>query len=98
MGSEWILGDWLGVWSRWKDGIRMDFRRLAGRVEWNQLAQDRDRWRAPMNTVMNLRVWRHGVSYVITTPGSFKSLRQQRETLSPLLLDIMAGLIEGMRF
>jgi hypothetical protein len=27
-----------------------------GRVEWIQLAQDRDRWRALVNTVMNLRV------------------------------------------
>jgi hypothetical protein len=30
--------------------------RLVGGVEWIQLAQDRDRWRALMNTVMNLRV------------------------------------------
>jgi hypothetical protein len=27
-----------------------------GDVEWIQLAQDRDRWRAVVNTVMNLRV------------------------------------------
>jgi hypothetical protein len=27
-----------------------------GNVEWIQLAQDRDRWRALVNTVMNLRV------------------------------------------
>jgi hypothetical protein len=30
--------------------------RLAGDVEWIQLAQDRDRWQAVVNTVMNLRV------------------------------------------
>jgi hypothetical protein len=30
--------------------------RLAGGVEWIQLAQDRDRWLATVNTVMNLRV------------------------------------------
>jgi hypothetical protein len=29
---------------------------LAGSVEWIQLAQDRDRWRALVNTVMILRV------------------------------------------
>jgi hypothetical protein len=27
-----------------------------GRVEWIHLAQDRDRWRAVVNAVMNLRV------------------------------------------
>jgi hypothetical protein len=30
--------------------------RLAGGVEWIHLAQDRDRWRAVVNAVMNLRV------------------------------------------
>jgi hypothetical protein len=42
---------------RWEDGIRMDLRKLIwGRVDWVQLAQDRDRWRAVVSTVMNLRV------------------------------------------
>jgi hypothetical protein len=39
------------------DGIRMDLRETGwGSVDWIQLAQDRDRWRAVVNTVMNLRV------------------------------------------
>jgi hypothetical protein len=42
---------------RWEDGYRMDFREIGwGSVDWIQLAQDRDRWRALVNTVMNLRV------------------------------------------
>jgi hypothetical protein len=42
---------------RWENGIRMDLRKISwGSVEWIQLAQDRDRWRAFVNTVMNLRV------------------------------------------
>jgi hypothetical protein len=42
---------------RWEDGIRMYLREIGwGSVEWIQLAQDRDRWRALVNTVMNLRV------------------------------------------
>jgi hypothetical protein len=42
---------------RWEDGIRMDLKEIGwGSVDWIQLAQDRDRWLALMNTVMNLRV------------------------------------------
>jgi hypothetical protein len=42
---------------RWKDEIRMDLREIGwGSVDWTQLAQDRDRWRALVNTVMNLPV------------------------------------------
>jgi hypothetical protein len=42
---------------RWEDGIRMDLREIGwGRVDRIQLARDRDRWRALVNTVMNLRV------------------------------------------
>jgi hypothetical protein len=42
---------------RWEDGIRMDLREIGwGGVEWIHLAQHRDRWRAVVNAVMNLRV------------------------------------------
>jgi hypothetical protein len=42
---------------RWEDGIRMDLREIGwGGVEWIQLAQDRDRRWALVNTVMNMRV------------------------------------------
>jgi hypothetical protein len=42
---------------RWEDGIRMDLREICWEsVDGIQLAQDRDRWRALVNTVMNLRV------------------------------------------
>jgi hypothetical protein len=42
---------------RWEDGIRMDLMEIGlGSVDWIQLAQDRNRWRARINTVMNLRV------------------------------------------
>jgi hypothetical protein len=37
---------------RWEDGVRMDL----GGVDWIRLAQDRDRWRAVVSAVMNLRV------------------------------------------
>jgi hypothetical protein len=42
---------------RWENGIRMNLRETGwGSVDWIQLAQDRDRWRALANTVMNLWV------------------------------------------
>jgi hypothetical protein len=42
---------------RWEDGIRMNLREIGfGSVDWIQLAQDRDRWRAVVSAVMNLRV------------------------------------------
>ena len=42
---------------RWEDNIKMDLREMGGRCgNWMELAQDRDRWRALVSTVMNLRV------------------------------------------
>jgi hypothetical protein len=42
---------------RWEDNIRMDLREVGwGGMDWINLAQDRDRWRAFVNAVMNLRV------------------------------------------
>jgi hypothetical protein len=42
---------------RWEEGNRMDLREIGcGSVDWIQLAQDRDQWRALVNTVMDLRV------------------------------------------
>ena len=42
---------------RWEDNIKMDLQEVGGCCEdWMELAQDRDRWRALVDTVMNLRV------------------------------------------
>jgi hypothetical protein len=42
---------------RWEDNIKMDLREVGcGSADWFDLAQDRDRWRAVVHTVMNLRV------------------------------------------
>ena len=41
---------------RWEDNIKMDFQEVVEGGDWKELAQDRDRWRALVNTVMNFRV------------------------------------------
>jgi len=44
-------------WRRWEDNIKMDFQEVGcGAMDWIELAQERDRWRALVNAVMNLRV------------------------------------------
>ena len=41
---------------RWDDNIKTDLEEEGGGGDWMELAQDRDRWRALVNRVMNLRV------------------------------------------
>jgi hypothetical protein len=41
---------------RWEDNIKMDLQKVRGGCgDWMELAQDRDRWRALVSTVMNFR-------------------------------------------
>jgi hypothetical protein len=42
---------------RWEDNIKLDHGEIGfGDVDWIHLAQDRDRWRALVNTVMSVLV------------------------------------------
>ena len=42
---------------RWEDNIKMDLQEMGGGCgDWMDLAQDRERWRTLVSTVMNLRV------------------------------------------
>jgi hypothetical protein len=42
---------------RWEDNIKMDLRETAcGGMDWSDLAQNRDQWRAVVNTLMKLRI------------------------------------------
>jgi hypothetical protein len=81
---------------RWEDGIRTDLREgdWEGGVEWIQLAQDRDRWRAVVNAVMNLRVLAPQSKLVgqyikighfhFLSCASFKILSRSHSILQPL--------------
>ena len=60
--THFILPDFvtlaaLGDRRRWVDNIRVDLQEVGcGYMDWIGLAQDRDRWRALVSAVMNLRV------------------------------------------
>ena len=42
---------------RWEDNIKMDLQEVeCGGMDWIELSQDKDRWRALLNAVMNLPV------------------------------------------
>jgi hypothetical protein len=42
---------------RWGDNIKLDLQEVGyGGMDWIEVAQHRDRWRAGVNVVMNLRI------------------------------------------
>jgi hypothetical protein len=74
MGSKWTLGRSAG----------------GGGVEWIHLAQDRDRWQAVVNAVMNLRVvsapsWLHLRVFFIFVDYPRKHIFQQTQIIGSLL-------------
>jgi hypothetical protein len=49
-------GETRGKETTWEDNIKLDFQEVGGEsMDWIELAQDRDRWRALVNAAMNLR-------------------------------------------
>jgi hypothetical protein len=57
---------------RWVDNIRIDLGEVEwGDVDWIDLAQDRNRWRALVNSVLNFRVPRNSwkLSSGLTSSG-----------------------------
>ena len=42
---------------RWEDNIKMDLQEVGCEgMDWVEVPQDRDRWRAPLSAVMNLKI------------------------------------------
>jgi hypothetical protein len=44
-------------WNRWEDNIKMNLKKVGCEgMDWIDVAQDRDRWQAHVNVIMNLQV------------------------------------------
>ena len=58
---------------RWEDNVKMDLQEVGGSCgDWMELAQDRDKWRALVGAVRNLRVSKmRGISLLAAEPVSF---------------------------
>jgi len=41
---------------RWKDNIKLDIQEAGSGMDWIEMAQERDRWRALVNAITNLWV------------------------------------------
>jgi hypothetical protein len=49
---------------RWEDNIKMNLQEVVWGTDWIDPAQDRDRWRALVNAVMNLRVTKNAGNFL----------------------------------
>jgi hypothetical protein len=68
---------------RWLDNIRMDLVEVGlGDVDWSGLAQDRDEWRALVNSVLNL--------WVPENAGKLSSIQRTRDFSSSAQLHVVS--------
>jgi hypothetical protein len=78
------------------DNIKMDLREIGlGDMDWIDLAQVRDWWRALVTTVMNLRVPKNfGKFFSNCTTGGFSRRAQLHEVSYILILQCLGGKLE----
>ena len=69
LGVTWKKEKTRKTWRRWEDDIKNESSRSGMENSWINLVQDRDRWRAPVNAVMNLWV-PHNAGNSLTSWGS----------------------------
>jgi hypothetical protein len=78
------------TYRRWEDGMRMSLRETGWvDVEWTQMVQDSDRWRALVNALKNLRV---------LAPGSFARQTASLEIITLALQTAKNELLFGNSF
>jgi hypothetical protein len=71
---------------KWVDNIEMGLRKIGlESVDWINLAQERDQWRATVNTVMNLRVPQQAGNFLTKRTISFSSRAVRRGVRCPSL-------------
>jgi hypothetical protein len=74
---------------RWVDNIRMDLEEVGwGDVDWVGLARDRDKWRALVNTVMNLENYRVASQLAASRVSQFTGYLQRAPCRGRLIEDI----------
>jgi hypothetical protein len=72
---------------RSQDNIKMNLREIGwGGMDWTDLVQDRDQWRALVNTVMKLRVPYNFGKFFSCTTGGF-ARRAQLQGVSSLVIN-----------
>jgi hypothetical protein len=85
---------------RWVDNIKMDFRETQwDGIDWIDLAQNRNRWRALVNTVMNLRVPYNGGKFPSgCTIYSFSRRAQLHECVSEYFKEFRGYIYKVLKY
>jgi hypothetical protein len=74
---------------RWEDNIKMDLQEVGcGGMDWIELAQDRDRWRAVVNAVMKVAVSQLPSYHTVPSNNAQKPSPPHQQDIIPYALKI----------